>query len=134
MVNEHNEKDIESFVCALYGKPGLSQVIDSRYMYAIFRTKYDPTDPASPLAKLKGADPSLLPPAKTELQQMILRMNLVASIWKHADTSVPLEMDPTENGWKLRDGKFVMNWFAGSQIPENICEGIANLVNLSSMT
>lgn len=117
-VTPETESTIESFVCAMYGKPGLCDVESVRY--SIFRTKFAPTDEAQPLGKIKGADATLLPPSKPVLHQKLLRTNLVSYIWRHAHKAVPLELDPTENGWLEDDGYFKLKWFSGPQLPTDI--------------
>ena len=73
-----------------------------------------------PLDKIKGADASALPPCKPVLEQKILRTNLVTYLWKHAHQSVPLELDPAENGYTICDGHYSVRWFEGPQLPDDI--------------
>ena len=76
------------------------------------------------LSKIKGADASLLPSSKPVLHQKLLRTILVAYVWKNADRTVPLEMDPAECGWVLQDNSFRLKWFDGDQIPDNVGKAI----------
>ncbi|MCG7875152.1 MAG: hypothetical protein N0C90_02335 [Candidatus Thiodiazotropha endolucinida] len=117
-VDETKEDVLERFVCHLYGKANHTKVDDARY--AVFRDKYAPKDDEHPLAKIKGADASLLPPSKPVLHQKILRTNFVAYVWKNADKSVPQELNPTECGWISKDGRYRIKWFDGEQIPDNV--------------
>ena len=96
-IDASTEGAVEAFVCSMYGKPNLNKINDARY--ADFRDRYAPKDEEHPLAKIKGADASLLAPSKPVLHQKLLRTNLVAYVWKNADRTVPLEMDPAECGW-----------------------------------
>ena len=109
---------VEEFVCILYGKPSLKNVDDVRF--AIFREKYAPTNRNDPLERIKGADPSLLPPSKPVLLQKIRRTNYVASIWKNARLSEPATFEPTGNGWVLLDGQYAIHWYDGEQMPRDI--------------
>ena len=59
-----NISGFEAFVCELYGKPKTNST--SAVRFAIFRDKYAPTNMASPLDKLRGADSSALPSACEE--------------------------------------------------------------------
>ena len=129
-ISDKTSADMESFVCSLYGKPSLASVNDTRY--SIFRTKYAPSTATHPLAKLKGADPSLLPPSKPVLHQKLLRSNLVAHTWKNAHRPVACEMNPSELGWTLDDGKYKPLWYAGPQLPENVCQDIHRIDTINS--
>lgn len=117
-VTETDTKIVEAFVCELYGKKAFKAVNEARF--AIFREKYAPTNEGEPLEKLKGADPSSLPPSQMSLKQKILRTNYVAYLWKHANCSNPALQSPNENGWKFHNGKYIINWFEGEQIPKDI--------------
>ena len=55
----------ETFLCNVHGKPRLSYLNDIRY--ALFREKIAPAKLSHPLAKLKGADSSTLPPSTSVL-------------------------------------------------------------------
>ena len=52
-------------------------------------------------------------------------------MWKHADTAVPLEMDPMESGWKREEGRFVMNWYSGPQLPTDFAKDMERIVSES---
>ena len=121
-IDASTEGAVEAFVCSMYGKPNLNKINDARY--AVFRDRYAPKDEEHPLAKIKGADASLLPPSKPVLHQKLLRTNLVAYVWKNADRTVPLEMDPAECGWVLQNNSFRLKWFDGDQIPDNVGKAI----------
>ena len=95
-----------------------------QFLYAVFRVRYALKDVEHPLAKIKGADASLLPSSKPVLHQKLLRTNLVAYVWKNADRTVPLEMDPAECGWVLQDNSFRLKWFDWDQIPDNVGKAI----------
>lgn len=112
---------MEKFVCDIYSKAHLSSFGDARY--SSFKEKYAPAKGSDPLAKIKGADASTLPPSRAVLVQKVKRTNYVAMIWKNAHLQDPVSnstTDPTESGWQLIDGKFKMVWFLGDQMPEDV--------------
>lgn len=110
-VKETTEDVFERFVCPMYGKPNQMKVDDARY--AAFSDKYAPKDDEHPLAKIKGADASLLPPSKSFLHQKILRTNFVSYVWKGADTFLQQELIPIECGWILKHCRNRIKWFDG---------------------
>ena len=77
----------------------------------------------------KGINPSSLPPCKASLVEKIKRSHFVASVWKRATLSDTVVLDPEEYGWKLQDGHYVINWYDGQQVPDDIYEKLENLVN-----
>lgn len=118
-----NDSDslLEKYVCSLYGQKSLSSVNEARLR--IFKQKYKPTNPDSPLENIKSLDASMLPPCQNVLLQKIARCNYVTYLWKHADKRDPLEnMQPTDHGWKDVDGIYMPIWFTGSQMPAVLSE------------
>lgn len=53
----------------------------------------------------------------------------MASVWKRATLPDTVVLDPEEYGWKLQDGHYVINWYDGQQVPDDIYENLENLVN-----
>ena len=45
-------------------------------------------------------------------------------MWKNADRTVPLEIDPSECGWVLQNNSFRLKWFDGDQILDNVGKAI----------
>ena len=74
----------EKIVCKAYGKPQMSSVNKSRY--AIFRQKYAATNASEPLAKIKTADSSALPPCRKELIQKLKHCNYLCCL--HEETCI----------------------------------------------
>ena len=100
-------------------QPRLTSVNEARSN--IFLQRYKPTDPDSPLEKIKGLDAGMLPPCKDVLLQKFARCNYVAYLWKHAERRDPLEnMHPTDHGWKELNGIYFPIWFTGSQMPSTL--------------
>ena len=54
--------DIEKFLCVMYGKANLNKVDDVRYAY--FQQNYAPKRNDDPLEKIKGMNPSSMPPSQ----------------------------------------------------------------------
>ena len=113
---------LESYVCNLYGKPNLKSVDDARYK--LFSQHFAPKKNSKPLEKLKGSDSTNFPPCKIVLMEKIKRSNLVASIYKRANTCDPHLWKPKNNGWILEDGKYRIKWFAGNQVPDAVTHQI----------
>ena len=111
---------IEAFVCALYGKPKMSQIDDVRYQ--IFMSKYAPHKYDAPLEKIKGINPSSMPPCKAVLCNKIQRANFVAFLWKRATLAEPSTLKPDDHGWVMHDSSYTIKWFNGDQIPESILQ------------
>ncbi len=66
-ISEDGMSSIEAFVCALYGRPKMTKVDDVRY--ALFEQSYAPSDNTDPLQKIKGINPSSMPPCYKVLQK-----------------------------------------------------------------
>ena len=75
------------------------------------------------LKKIKGADPSSMPPCQKVLFHKILRTNYVAALWKNATQPTPTASNPLENGWQLSDdGSYEFTWYDGDQMPDKVPE------------
>ena len=71
-------EELQAFVCAIYGRPILKSVNEARFV--VFQQSFAPKGGSEPLAKIKGTDPSHLPPCYNVLLQKISRANYVAFI------------------------------------------------------
>ena len=109
---------LESFVCTLYGKSKIESVNIARY--ALFRQNSAPSSHCHPLVKLKHSDPSLLPPCKSVLTEKIKWANYVSSLWKNAHAATPVQWKAEDSGWELKNGHYVIKWFIGDQLPQEI--------------
>ena len=90
------EEVIEAFVSSMYGRCQKHMVNYARY--ALLRAKYAKKDENHSLTKIKKK--AILPPSTPAPHQKILRINLVAYMFKNADrSSVPLQTSLTEFGW-----------------------------------
>ena len=105
---------VEQYVCSLYGQGRLSSVNEARLK--LFIEKYKPSNPDSPLEKIKGVDPGILPPCIDVLFQKMARCNYVAFLWKNAHLMNSLEnLEPTDHGWREVNGVYLPCWFIGNQ-------------------
>jgi len=128
MLGEHHNvpdetvSTIEHFVCSLYGKHNLLSVDTARYV--MFQHTYAPRQLGDPLEKIKGVNPSSMPPCRSVLIKKIKRANYVASLWKKAARQDPSSLcgQPCQHGWILVDGSYAIDWFDGDQMPRHISQ------------
>jgi hypothetical protein len=114
---------LESFVCKLYGKYRSTDVNEVRFSLFQEKYSYNPSNSRyAPLSKIKGMNPSCMPPCKKVLKEKIKRANYVAAVWKRAKYQNPVIESPNGHGWKLSDNCFIVNWFEGDQLPESIVD------------
>ena len=99
-----------------------SSVNEARY--EVFKSKYAPSSIQSPLAKIKGADASMMPPCQQVLLQKVKRSNYVAFMWKHAHTAEPVLEHPEDHGWTLQNGQYRVKWYDGEQMPGDISNSV----------
>lgn len=119
---------LEAFVCALYGKHNLSDVNEARL--AIFQQSYAPKSNTGPLDKLRGVNPSLLPPCKATLAQKIKRTNYVVALWKSACTSTGKPpFGPVGHGWTLDGSRYKVLWYEGRYIPAEVEQNLDSIEN-----
>ena len=63
-IGDDDEEDplpiVEKYVCKMYGQPKMSSVNEARYK--IFLSKFAPKSNEDPLEKIKGINPSSMPP------------------------------------------------------------------------
>jgi len=105
-------------MCSIYGLTKLKNVVDVRYQ--LFKRHYAPKDENDPLTKIKGANPSSMPPRLRVLINKIKRANYVARLWRRADRRSPVSSLPDGHSWELRDGAYHLNWFDGEQVPRSV--------------
>lgn len=108
-------ESVERFICAMYGKPNLSNINDARF--DIFYDHCNPKPNQSPFKNLKNFDSAMIPPCKNVLLLKVKRMNQICSIWNNATQNEPTFYDPLENGWSFNNNKFSPIWFDGPQAP-----------------
>jgi len=111
-------RQVESFVCELYGYQDQVNVDTVRHL--IFQAKCAPKDDSDPLNKIKGLNPSAMPPCRQVLLNKVKRANFVAAMWKKARTRSPVTYSPIGNGWCLVTGKYHIQWYDGDHVPQSL--------------
>ena len=77
--------------------------------HAMFQQHYAPKNDKDPLQKIKGINPSSMPPCHQVLMNKIKRANYVAALWKRATKQTPSTFSPNGNGWELKDDHIILN-------------------------
>jgi len=114
-VAESSIKDIEEFVCLMYGQKKATDVNEVRL--EIFLKKYS----SKAISTIKKLDGNMLPPCSRSLLQKIKRTQLIAKRWLAATDATPTDESPESSGWVLdeTDG-FKILWFEGNATPDTI--------------
>ena len=99
---------LEVFVCL---KQMLTSTNKTRYM--LFQQHFAPLISSEPLSKIKGTEPSNMPPCQVVLHEKIKRANFMASVWKRAATAEPQLWHPSDHGWNMGNGQYCIKWFHG---------------------
>lgn len=119
-VDEDTSRQLETFVCHMYGKPKYTDVNSLRT--DIFRQKYQPKS-EEPLSSVDGIDLSLLPPCRSSLSMHVRRVNYQTLIWKAASMQYPDIPEPDGHGWKLTDsGHLDNNWTDSPILPPEMID------------
>ena len=105
--SEELKKQLQNFVCHLYGYKGYSEINSIRF--EIFKSgKYDE---------------ELLPPNQDSLDQHIKRANFQCFIWRHA-TQATLNLPSfCSHGWKLdEEENVIIDWMTIPAAPDSVLE------------
>ncbi len=110
---------LQRYVCLLYSTKKNSQdtVLVNEKRALILESKLPKKNK---LQKLRSFDPVSLPPCLDVLMQKIKRSNFIAHRYRNAHKRVLPSWDPTENGWKVQEGRLVPQWFTGERVPEDL--------------
>ena len=100
-LDESDVKQIEKFVCKMYGKKNISSVDDVRLQ--IFFDKYKPKKETQKITCVKKMDGSSMPPCLRVLHKNILRTSLIAKILHSA--ILPLQPLTTYRLWMEITGR-----------------------------
>ena len=117
-VTESQVKDLEPFVCAMYGFKKLESVNNCRFQ--IFKKNFKPKNESEPMEKIKGINACMLPPCFRTLKQTVSRANYIASMIKGAHNPNPTPLNPSGKGFILEDDKNRINWFEGNAVPDAV--------------
>ena len=116
-------KQLENFVCTMYGKPDSCDVNQVRY--ETFKSRFEVNSCKKMLTVHNGVDISLLPPCHTSLKKHCQRVNYQSYIWKHAHVAQVEMSSPVGCGWKMdADGKLVVDWIQ-DPLPQQLADIMA---------
>ena len=119
-ISEAAAKDLEKFVCSMYGKPTFSDI--DKLRYETFRSRYEVRTHQTTTCVQNGVDISLLPPCRSSLKKHCQRVNYQAYIWKHAHIPQLELPSPIGCGWKLdQEGHFIVDWIENA-LPQQFVE------------
>ena len=117
-LTEEDVREVESFVCAMYGHPKLASIDEVRF--ELFQKKYSPKKNQDPINCVRKMDGSCLPPCLSVLKQKILRTKFISHIWFSAFLPDPPSLSPEDYGWTLEDNCYRIKWFDGDATPAAI--------------
>ena len=113
------EKEIEKFLCKVYGKKKLTSINEVRFQ--IFLDKYKQKKKKNQsITDVKTMDGSSMPPCFKVLKEKIKRTSLVASKWYSSTDPYEPDMPPECHGWIIHEGKYKMKWFEGPAAPKSL--------------
>ena len=119
-VSETTFRELEKFVCCMYGKSSYVDV--NRLRYDTFKSRYEVRDLQKTLSIHNGVDISLLPPCRESLMKHCQRANYQAYIWTHAHIATIRLPSPVGCGWKLNeDGTIAVDWIKDA-LPQPVVE------------
>lgn len=138
VIHEETLSALEKFVCQVYGDKKCESVNELRHKKLVSkgnnRKKKPPAtssassdDQASPekqknlvdlYKKMKRTNPVSFPPCYATFEQQVFRTNLVANMWKQAPNATMNMWDKTKHGYKILNGKCVVHWFDGEEVPD----------------
>ena len=101
-------KELEKFVCIMYGQPSYHSVDELRHLKIIACCDSGPAN------AMKNVNLATIPPCKRCLEMHIRRVNYQVAIWKHAHIAKPAIPTPSEeHGWIIEDGEVQPLWLKG---------------------
>jgi len=127
-VDEASNKQLERFVCALYGKPSYSDV--DKLRCDIFKSKYQPKSASKSFKIDDGVDLSLLPPCKSSLLMHTARANYVTRVWRNSHNSHPGIPSPIGFGWNVDyKDNITIEWNTGNIMPQDLIDVLASSIS-----
>ncbi len=118
--------ELDEFTCCLYGKPNKASVNTGQSI--LFHDHNAPKCQARPLEKTKGTDACNFPPFKSNIFEKAKQANVVAAVYKRFVTKELIIWNPENHGWKLVNSQYVINWYEGRQVPEDVCAHIDEVI------
>ena len=120
-ISDTAEKTIMAFTAAIFGDKNSQRHSLNEYRYQAFEKAFGPKATSrNPFQKMKGIDPSSLPPCEAELRQHLRRTSFVADMWSTADEPTIQQYPNSTNGWELCDSAYHIIWFDGPQLPDTL--------------
>ena len=115
-VSDELLQELDTFTCAMYGKPRLNNVDSVRYV------KINDKCSDNGIVPTKNVDIGCLPPCRRSLVQHIRRTSYQVAIWKRALDPNPSVPDPEGHGWTRVDGKLEPLWYEGNILPQALVD------------
>ena len=109
-ISDETLKNIEAFVCELYGKK----------CNDVDLLKYDLY-----CAKAGKVEPEALPPCRSSPKLHIFRENYKSAIWRRAVFPVPQVPPPHDCVWEVCGDSISIQWLGSNPDPEKILEAFA---------
>ena len=122
-LEETQLKDIEHFVCCLYGFQRFKSIDQVRVH--ILRKKCEKNGVLDPK---KNIDLANLPPCFSSLKQHIKQVNYQVRIWKLAEENFPERPQPTNHGWKLTEMGLEPLWSEENILPTQLVDLLEDVV------
>ena len=108
-----------AFTAAIFGDKNSQRHSLNDYRYQAFEKAFGPKATSrNPFQKMKGIDPSSLPPCEAELRQHLRRASFIAKMWSTADEPIIDQYPNSTNGWELSDNSYHIIWFDSPQLPD----------------
>ena len=118
-VTEEVIKEIERFLCKVYGKKKVVSINEVRLQ--VFASKYkQKKNGTKSIADVKSMDGSAMPPCYRVMLEKIKRIAFVASRWCTSTMPIEPAVYPEDHGWVLQDGKYKIKWFDGEAAPRSL--------------
>ena len=118
-IGEDTKKDIQEFICHIYGMKKLSCMNQARLQ--MFLNKYGAKSKDKRLTISKKLDGSSLPPCHRVLAKKIERAFYVSKMWMSSVLPHPPQLSPLDFGWELTpDGHYRICWYHGESCPNKL--------------
>ena len=109
--------DLDAFICAFYGLPGIRHVDELRFLKLNELSSEDRPNTS------RNVDMSSVPPCRKSLEQHIRRVNYQVGIWKHSHIPKPdISAANNGHGWTLAAGKLEPMWYDGEALPQALLD------------
>ena len=121
-LEERQHRDIEHFVCCMYGFPRFKSIDEVRVH--ILRRKCEKNGILDPK---KNIDLANLPPCSSSLKEHTKRVNYQVRIWKLAEENFPEKPEPIHHGWKRVENGLEPSWCEKDILPTQLVDLLDDL-------